>query len=252
MITSDEADQIAEKWVRDSATAGASPTPAVHEFDLGYIVWAQPGPDDPPVLGAGRGIIDRSTGELSVWPSWPLDLMIEQYRARQASRPPTVWTWDPAEQARWDLRHVATPTNISHLQLADRLVVARSVKGDEPPRHHPLVLEFYRTELAPEHRERGYDRCSEAAALSDALHAEDARRTSSGAPLITVDEARSDLFGGTDLVTYRVRESGDPVAGSSMPPCISCGMLLRHFGFQLRLPDGLSIGDSPEGVHDDG
>lgn len=242
MITREEADQIAEKWVRDSAAPGTSPAPAVREFDLGYVVWAQQGPDDPPLIGAGRGIIDGSTGELSVWPSLPLDMVIEEFRRRKATRPPTLWTWDPAEQARWDLRHAATPSNVSHLRLADQVVIARSVKGDEPPHHHPLVLDFFRSGLSADYRERGYDRCSEAAALSDALHAEDATRKSVGDPPITLDDARVGLFGGTDMVTYRVRESGDPVAATTTPPCLSCAMLLRHFGFQLGLPAGIGAG----------
>ena len=203
--------------------------------------------------GAGRGIIDRSTGELSVWPSLPVEMVIADYRKRQAARPPTTWTWDPAEQARWDLRHVATPTNVSHLRLTDRLVISRSVKGDAEPRHHRLVHDFFRTGLTVEFRERGYDRCSEAAALSDALHAEDARRNSVGDPAITLEEAGTRLFGGTDMVTYRVRESGDPVAGTTTPPCLSCAMLLRHFGFGLEPPAGLRMAGQSrlEGAQDD-
>ncbi len=132
------------------------------------------------------------------------------------------------------LRHVATPSTVTHLLLTDRLVKSSSVKGDQEPRHHPLVLDFFRHRLAPQYRERGYDRCSEAAALSDALYAEDARRRSLGEPPITLEEARTGLFGGADIVTYRVRESGDPVAATTTPPCLSCAMLSRHFGFRLK------------------
>jgi hypothetical protein len=253
MITRGEAERIAEKWVSDSAPAGTSPTPIVHEFDLGYVVWTQQRPEDPPLIGASRGIIDRQTGEMSVWPSLPVEMVIKQFRERQATRPPTSWTWDPAEQARWDLRHVVTPTNVSHLRLADRLVISRSVKGDWEPRHHRLVLDFIRTGLAPDFRERGYERCSEAAALSDALHAEDGRRRQVGDQLITLEQARTDLFGGTDLVTYQVRESGDPVAGTTGPPCLSCALLLRHFGFEVSPPEGLAMAaqSRPEGGRDD-
>src|SRR5262245_58004347 len=140
MISREEADQIAEKWIRENGPEGVSVTVVVDEFDLGYVVWATQPPDELPLFGAGRGVIDKTTGELSVWPSLPIDMVITQYRQREATRPPMAWTWDPAEQARWDLRHVATPTNISHLRLADRLVISRSVKGDQEPRHHALVL----------------------------------------------------------------------------------------------------------------
>jgi hypothetical protein len=128
------------------------------------------------VIGARLGIIGRNTEELSVWPSLPVEKVIELYRERQATHPPTLWTWDPAERDRWHLRHVATPSTVTHLLLTDRLVKSSSVKGDQEPRHHPLVLDFFRHGPAPQYRERGYDRCSEAAALSDALHAADARR----------------------------------------------------------------------------
>ncbi len=254
MITREEAEQIAEKWVGDSAPPNVTLIPAVHEFDLGYVVWGRQPPDSPPLFGAGRGIIDRETGELTLWPSLPVAVVVEQFRTRRAQRPPTPRTWDPADQARRDLRRVATPTNVTHLTLTDRLLVARSVKGDYEPHHHRLVREFLFAELEPEHRQRGYDRCSEAAALSDALHAEDARRAAAAEPPITFEEARSDLFGGADMVTYRVRESGDPVAGQTGPPCISCALLARHFGFRWSPPQGSSRAapSGPDGESGDG
>jgi hypothetical protein len=239
MITREEAEQIAEKWVADSSPDGISLTATVHEFDMGYVVWGRPPPGSPPLFGASRGIIDRYTGELSVWPSLPVEMVIAQYRSKQASRPPTLWTWSPAEQARWDQRHVATPTNITHLLLSGRMLISRSVKGDREPRHHPLVLDFFRNSLPPEYRERGYNRCAEAAALSDALHAEDGRRRAQDLPPITLEEARNDLFRGASMETYRVRESGDPMGGKTGPPCISCAILCRHFGFQLSPPKNL-------------
>jgi hypothetical protein len=235
MITRDEADQIAEKWVAESAST-VPLTAAVREFDLGYVVWAQPPADYPPLFGAGRGIIDRETGELSVWPSLPIDMVIDQFREKRSERPPAPRTWDPADQARRDLRRVVTPATVSRLTLSDRVVSARSVKGDSPPDLHPLVRSYLDEQLPVEFRERGNDRCSEAAAFSDALHAEDARRAAAGEPPISLEQARDQLFAGAGLVTYRVREPGDPVGGESAPPCLSCALLSRHLGFQLRPP----------------
>jgi hypothetical protein len=235
MITRDEADQIADKWVADSVST-VPLTAAVREFDLGYVVWAQSPADHRPLFGAGRGIIDRETGELSGWPSLPIDTVIEQFREKRAESAPAPRTWDPAEQARRDLHRVVTPATVSRLTLTDRAVTARSVKGDQPPNLHPLVRDYLDNELPAEFRERGYDRCSEAAAFSDALHAEDARRAVAGEPPIGIEQARAGLFAGAGLVTYRVREAGDPVGGESAPPCLSCAMLSRHFGFQLRAP----------------
>jgi hypothetical protein len=233
MITRDEAELIADKWVNDSAPTGVSFAVTVHEFDLGYVVSARPQPGSAPVFGTGLGVIDRYTGERSSWPDLPVQSIIDRYRARRSARPQTVWTWNPADRARWDLRHAATPSTITHLQFADREMTARSVKGDEPPRHHRLVMEFMQEELSAADRVRGYERCSEAAAISDALHAEDAFRQSIVAPPITLAEARDDLFGSATMVTYRVREPGDPAAGTAAPPCRSCAELARHFGITL-------------------
>ncbi|KWX05144.1 hypothetical protein TH66_04310 [Carbonactinospora thermoautotrophica] len=118
------------------------------------------------------------------------------------------------------------------MTIGGRLLRVRSKKGDGELNHHPLVREFLEA-LPVEYRERGYDRCAEAAALSDALHEEDARRRAAGLPPITLEEARTAFFRGANVVTYRVREPGDPVGGQDGPPCLSCLLLLRYFGFQL-------------------
>ena len=234
-ISRAEADQIAQRWVAASAPAGAQLTAVVHEFDLGYVVWGRQPADQPPLFGAGRGIIDRETGELSVWPSLPVAMVIDEFTKRRAARPPAPRTWDPAAQARRDLVRVSTPARMTHLTVGDQVLISRSVQGDDPPNHHGLVAAFL-SELPVEFRERGYERCSEAAALSDALYAEDVRRAAARQRPITIDQARDELFRGANLVTYRVRERGDPVGGKSGPPCVSCALLARHFGFEMRLP----------------
>jgi YwqJ-like deaminase len=232
VITADEARLIAERWVAESGAAQAG----VHEFDVGYVVWGLDFPAiDDTTVGAGRGVIDKETGELSVWPSIPVEAVAAQYAAQRAAEPPAPRSWDPAEQARRDLRRLPVPAAVTHLTVGDRLLIARSAKGDGTLIHHPLVADFLAA-LPVEHRERGYPRCSEAVALSDALHAEDALRQRSGAAPITLDEARTGLFRGADLVTYRVREAGDPVAGQPAPPCASCLQLLDHLGFALVAP----------------
>ncbi len=77
-------------------------------------------------------------------------------------------------------------------------------------------------------------------AISDAPHAEDARRAAGGQPPISIDEARAEWFRGAEVVTYRVREPGDPTGGQPTPPWFSCMALLRHFGFALQSPDDAS------------
>jgi len=244
MITRDEAELIAEKWVNDSTPAGVSFKATVHDFNLGYLVSARQQPGSPGLYDFGLGIIDRYTGERSVWPGLPVQSIIDRYRGRRAGRPQSVWTWSPADRARWDLRNVATPSNVSHLRLAEGIVTARSVKGDEPPRHHRLVVEFMRNELRAADRVHGYERCSEAAAISDALHAEDARRPLVVAPPINLAEARADLFRNTTMETLRVREPADPVQGTSAAPCRSCAALARHLGIALVPQNEASRGEA--------
>ncbi len=233
-ITLDEARRIARQWVTADGSAPDAEV-GVREFGAGYVVWRV----DEPEVGAGRGVIDKETGELSVWPSIPVEAVAERYAARRESEPPAPRTWDPAAQARRDLDRTATPSTVTHLTAGGRLLIARSAKGDGVLNHHPLIAAFL---AGVEHRERGYDRCSEAVALSDVLHAEDARRQRAGTAPITLDEARTELLLGADLVTYRVREDGDPAAGQPAPPCVSCLLLLQHVGFTLFVGDQGSAG----------
>lgn len=115
------------------------------------------------------------------------------------------------------------------------------------------MREFLFIELSPQYRERGYDRCSDVAVLSDALHAEDVRRSATGNPLITLEQARTGLFGGASMVTFRVREYGDAVAERSGPPCVSCALLGQHFGFLLLPPasSDLPVPHAEEGERQD-
>ena len=73
----------------------------------------------------------------------------------------------------------------------------------------------------PRLRDRGGDRCSEVAVLSDLLHAEDTRRWAVGIPPLTVHSVRTELLRGADLVTYAIREPDHPLAGEPVPPCVS-------------------------------
>lgn len=243
MIGLEEARQFAEQWITQDAPADLQLTASVVEFDLGYVVsGAVPAGQRVP-LGSGRGVIDKETGELSVWPSIPVEAVIDQYRSRRAE-PRAPRTWDPARHLRRDLARVATPARATHLTVRGRLLVARSMKGDGAANTHPLVRERL-AELPVELRERGHERCSEVAAISDALHAEDAQRAASGRPAVTIEGARDDLFVDADLVTYHVREPGDPVAGKVAPPCRSCLFVLEHFGFEAADCDTSDADSAP-------
>lgn len=237
MIGEWEAKLIAAPWVYQDKPVGVTRAFGMHEFDLGYVFWRELPPGDPAALGAGQIVVDKQNGELTYWPSVQPQAVAEQYRQYRREAPVAPLTWDPVVQAEHDRLRATFPENVTHLRLADgRLRRGRSMKGRGTPNLHPLVAAFL-ADLPVAYRERGNDRCSEVAALSDALHAEDARRATAGQPPISLDEARTELLRGADVVTYRVREPGDPTGGQTAPPCVSCLALLRHFGFTLQAPE---------------
>jgi hypothetical protein len=237
MIDQWEAELIASSWLYQDKPVGVALEPGVHEFDLGFVFWRQLPLGEAVDIGSGRIVVDRDNGELTYWPSVPPTEVAEQYRAFRREVPVAPLTWDPVVRAEHDRLRASFPENVTHLRLADgRLRMSRSMKGSGTPNLHPLVREFL-AELPVPYRERGNDRCSEVAALSDALHAEDARRAANGEAPTTLAEARGDLLRGADLVTYRVREPGDPTGGQPAPPCVSCRALLGHLGFALQSPE---------------
>jgi hypothetical protein len=82
VVTPDEAIRRAREWVAGSgAPAGDI---GIYEFDLGYVVWpSQPSHDHdrpPHTVGGARAVIDKATGELTVWPMLPPSSIAEQYR----------------------------------------------------------------------------------------------------------------------------------------------------------------------------
>src|SRR5205814_126700 len=171
-------------------------------------------------------------------PSVPPENVAELYRQYRADHPVAPLTWDPLAQARHDRVRTQFPSRVTHLTLADgRVRIAASMKGDGVPNPHPIVREFLDALPVPL-RERGHQRCAEVAAISDELYAEDARRAATGGDPLTAPAVRDDFLAGADVVTYLVREPGDPAGGQPAPPCRSCYALLRHCGFTLQAPVG--------------
>ncbi|BCJ33268.1 hypothetical protein Athai_07710 [Actinocatenispora thailandica] len=233
MFTLDEARRIAAAWVDRGRPDGARWQARVHEFELGYVIWAVPADGDRREVGAGRGVVDRMTGELSLWPSLPVSSIVEMFRAERAREIPAPRTWDPATQARRDLARAGFPEHVTHLTLADgRAQISRSTKGDGELNLHPLVAAAL-AELPPGSRERAAERCSEVAAFSDVLHRADTQRQADRRPTLSLDEVRATLFRGAEIVTYRVCEPGDELGGRTVPPCLACQYLLGWFGFEM-------------------
>lgn len=236
MIDRREAEQIAAQWAhRESLRRGYECAPMVAEFDLGYVVWTSEAAAALPVPGEGtRTVIDRETGRVSSWPGLPPTVVQQMYRQRRESIVTPVRTADPAVELRRNARRRPTPAAAAHITLADRQVIGRGAKGDQELRHHPLVQD-YLDDLPPGHLVRGGDRHAELVALSDLLHAEDARRAEEagrgggGAPPMAPDDVRR-LVAGAAIEVFRVREPGDPVGGQPVRPCESCINALVYFG----------------------
>jgi hypothetical protein len=79
----------AEEWINGDQPADQRCEIGIYEFDRGYVVWAElprrSDPSRPPEsVGAGSGVIDKETGELSVWPPLPAVTVAERYRAGRA------------------------------------------------------------------------------------------------------------------------------------------------------------------------
>ncbi|GAA5185140.1 hypothetical protein GCM10023322_28210 [Rugosimonospora acidiphila] len=84
MITPEEATQLARSWALRALPAGGGEV-GLYEFDLGYVAWAVPPPaprrDGPPnTVGAPRLVIDRETGEQSLWPSLSAKAVAQRYQ----------------------------------------------------------------------------------------------------------------------------------------------------------------------------
>ncbi|MFE1322656.1 SUKH-4 family immunity protein [Kitasatospora phosalacinea] len=96
MITQEQALATADRWLNGGAPAERRREVRHREFGLGWVVWAAPAPlERDPVTGARRppadigdacGVVDRETGELSVWSSVPVDEVARAYEAQHAER----------------------------------------------------------------------------------------------------------------------------------------------------------------------
>ncbi|MFI6446287.1 SUKH-4 family immunity protein [Kitasatospora sp. NPDC050543] len=107
MITRAQALDAAHRWINgDLPRASADAATGIrrvhsHEFDLGWVLWAEPSPAQvdpltgerraPEEIGASCAVADRLSGELSVWPSVPVEEVVQLYRDRLGAG-----SYDPA------------------------------------------------------------------------------------------------------------------------------------------------------------
>ncbi|AUG77982.1 hypothetical protein CFP65_3178 [Kitasatospora sp. MMS16-BH015] len=113
MITREQALDIAHRWFNGELPQEAARAVRSHEFELGWVVWPEPAPVQvdpltggrraPEELGAAGAVVDRATGELTVWPSCPVPEIVGLYRAKlgadryDPALPPVTGPGDRAE-----------------------------------------------------------------------------------------------------------------------------------------------------------
>ncbi|MFG2227155.1 SUKH-4 family immunity protein [Streptomyces sp. NPDC048644] len=95
MITQEQAHATADRWLNPEGAQGPPREVALQEFDLGWVVWAVPPPPEvdpetgarrpPAEIGTACGVVDRASGELTVWPSVPVDEVVRMYRRKHGA-----------------------------------------------------------------------------------------------------------------------------------------------------------------------
>ncbi|MFI9051921.1 SUKH-4 family immunity protein [Streptomyces sp. NPDC053427] len=100
MISQEQALATAEGWLNPEGQAHREVR--MQEFDLGWVVWAAAPPLErdpvtgkrrpPATIGHSCGVVDRHTGELSTWPSVPVEEVVRMYQQKhgggQEAAPP--------------------------------------------------------------------------------------------------------------------------------------------------------------------
>ncbi|MFJ8633101.1 SUKH-4 family immunity protein [Streptomyces sp. NPDC093568] len=92
MTSQEQARAIADRWLNPEGSTEPRREVRMQEFDLGWVVWAAPAePERDPETGERRppaeignacGVVDRGSGELTVWPSVPVDEVVRMYRQK--------------------------------------------------------------------------------------------------------------------------------------------------------------------------
>ncbi|WP_371501671.1 SUKH-4 family immunity protein [Kitasatospora sp. NBC_00374] len=106
MTSREQAIEAAHQWINGARPEEQWRPVAVHEFELGWVLWAeQPAATADPATGERRApaeigsacaVVDRETGELTTWPSVPVEEVVQLYRDKLGAgsydpdRPPAV------------------------------------------------------------------------------------------------------------------------------------------------------------------
>jgi hypothetical protein len=161
MPTIDDARRLAERLASEASLRTGRPWRGfVEEFEQGFAVWAVPPVGERPAIGLGKTVLDKQTGGVTHWPSWPTSVLASEYAAaapspKPAPSPPGVLPLLSRES--W----IESPDG--------RVWRAESWPAEADPTHHPLVAQWLSEQ---ERLVRGAGRHAELLVLSEALHDE--------------------------------------------------------------------------------
>ncbi|MER5350229.1 SUKH-4 family immunity protein [Kitasatospora sp. NPDC002551] len=89
-VTRAAAIEAAHRWINGDLPTARARRVRSHEFELGWVVWADPPPVHvdpltgerraPEEIGAACAVVDRTDGRFTVWPSVPVPEVVRLYR----------------------------------------------------------------------------------------------------------------------------------------------------------------------------
>ncbi|WP_380278444.1 SUKH-4 family immunity protein [Kitasatospora purpeofusca] len=89
-VTRAAAIEAAHRWINGDLPTARARRVRAHEFELGWVVWAEPPPVHvdpltgerraPEEIGAACAVVDRTDGRFTVWPSVPVPEVVRLYR----------------------------------------------------------------------------------------------------------------------------------------------------------------------------
>ncbi|MCX4634872.1 hypothetical protein HEP86_30990 [Streptomyces sp. RPA4-5] len=144
MISQEQALATAEGWLNPEGQERREVR--MQEFDLGWVVWAAAPPIErdpvtgkrrpPATIGHSCGVVDRRTGELSTWPSVPVEEVVRRYQQEHG---------DGQEAASSEQPPVTGPGNTTVLTYVDpstgeeTSLVKNSAPGEPHSEYQALV-----------------------------------------------------------------------------------------------------------------
>ncbi|MDI3407181.1 SUKH-4 family immunity protein [Streptomyces cavernicola] len=147
MTSTEQALALADSWLNPAGSDAPRREVKMHEFDLGWVVWAAPAPLErdpesgerrpPSELGDACGVVDRGTCELTVWPSVPVDEVVRMYRQKHG------------EASADEARPCAGPGNTAVFTYtapdgSDETMLFRKSAPGLPPAEHQAAAELRR------------------------------------------------------------------------------------------------------------